>query len=87
VVATLRYSWPIWIWLDGSMQVATGNVFGERFDGFRPERNRFSAAIGIEGTGSRDSIFQALVGFGTETFESGAKLDSLRVVVGARSGF
>jgi hypothetical protein len=87
LVATLRYSWPIWVWLDGSMQVATGNVFGEHFDGFRPDRNRFSAAIGIEGTGSRDSIFQALIGFGTETFESGAELDSLRVVVGARRGF
>ncbi len=86
-VATLRYSWPIWIWLDGSLQVATGNVFGARFDGFRAERSRLSTAIGIEGRGSRDSVFQALVGFGTETFESGAKLDSLRVAVGARSGF
>jgi hypothetical protein len=86
-VATLRYSWPIWVWLNGSLQVATGNVFGARFDGFRAERGRLSTAIGIESSGSRDSIFQALVGFGTETFESGAKLDSLRVVVGARSGF
>jgi hypothetical protein len=86
-VATLRYSWPIWVWLNGSLQVATGNVFGARFDGFRAERGRLSAALGIESSGSRDSIFQALVGFGSETFESGAKLDSLRVVVGARSGF
>jgi hypothetical protein len=86
-VATLRYSWPIWVWLDGSLQVATGNVFGARFDGFRAERGRLSTAIGIESSGSRDSIFQALIGFGSETFESGAKLDSLRVVVGARSGF
>ncbi|HXK18170.1 MAG TPA: hypothetical protein VNG33_10230 [Polyangiaceae bacterium] len=86
-VATLRYSWPIWVWLDGSLQVATGNVFGARFDGFRAERGRLSTAIGIESRGSRDSIFQALVGFGSETFESGARLDSLRIVVGARSGF
>jgi hypothetical protein len=86
-VATLRYSWPIWVWLDGSLQVATGNVFGARFDGFRAGRGRLSTAIGIESSGSRDSIFQALVGFGTETFESGAKLASLRVVLGARSGF
>ena len=86
-VATLRYSWPIWIWLNGSLQVATGNVFGARFEGFRAERGRLSAALGIESSGSRDSIFQALVGFGTETFESGAEVDSLRVVVGARSGF
>jgi len=87
MVATLRYSWPIWIWLNGSLQVATGNVYGEHFDGFRLERNRLTTALGIESSGSRDSIFQALVGFGTETFESGAKVDSLRIVVGARSGF
>jgi hypothetical protein len=86
-VATLRYSWPIWVWLDGSLQVATGNVFGARFEGLQTERGRLSSAIGIESRGSRDSIFQALVGFGSETFESGARLDSLRVVVGARSGF
>lgn len=87
LVATLRYSWPIWIWLNGSLQAATGNVFGKHFEGAELERSRFSAALGIEGSGSRDSIFQALVGFGTETFESGAELDSIRVVVGARSGF
>lgn len=86
-LATLRYAWPIWIWLNGSLQVATGNVFGARFDGFRAGRGRLSAALGIESSGSRDSIFQALIGFGTETFESGAQVDSLRVVVGARSGF
>jgi hypothetical protein len=86
-VATLRYAWPVWVWLNGSLQVATGNVFGARFEGFHAERGRLSAAVGIESSGSRDSIFQALVGFGTETFESGAQLDSLRVVVGARSGF
>ncbi len=86
-VMTLRYAWPIWLWLNGSLQVATGNVFGARFEGFRPERGRLSAALGIESSGSRDSIFQVLVGFGTETFESGARVDSLRVVLGARSGF
>ena len=53
----------------------------------RAARSRFSAAIGIESSGSRDSIFQALLGFGTETFESGAALDSIRLVVGARNGF
>jgi len=87
MVATLRYSWPIWVWLNGSLQVATGNVLGPHFEGFRAGRGRLSTAIGIESIGSRDSIFQALFGFGTETFESGAKVDSFRVVVGARSGF
>jgi hypothetical protein len=87
MVLTLRYSWPIWIWLNGSLQAATGNVFGEHFEGLRAGRARFSTAIGIEGSGSRDSIFQALLGFGTETFESGAAVDSIRFTVGARSGF
>lgn len=87
LVATLRYSWPIWIWLNGSLQAATGNVFGEHFEGASLERARFSAALGIESSGSRDSIFQALLGFGTETFESGAEIDSLRFVIGARNGF
>lgn len=87
LVATLRYSWPVWIWLNGSLQAATGNVFGARFDGLRAGRARLSAAIGVESTGSRDSIFQALVGFGTETFESGARVSSLRLTLGARSGF
>lgn len=86
-VATLRYAWPIWVWLDGSLQVATGNVFGAGFDGFRAGRARLSTALGIESRGSRDSVFQVLIGMGSETFESGGKLDSLRVVVGARSGF
>jgi hypothetical protein len=87
MVATLRYAWPIWVWLNGSLQFATGNVLGPHFEGFRAGRGRFATAIGIESTGSRDSIFQMLVGFGTETFESGADIDSVRIVVGARSGF
>ena len=87
LVTTLRYSWPIWIWLNGSLQAAVGNVFEERLEGLDVERMRFSGAIGIESSGSRDSIFQALVGFGTETFESGAELEVLRLTVGARSGF
>jgi hypothetical protein len=86
-VATLRYSWPIWIWLDGSLQAAVGNVFDEHLSGASLGESRFSGAIGIESRGSRDSVFQLLVGFGTETFNSGADLNSIRVVAGARSGF
>ena len=85
--ATFRYSWPIWIWLDGSLQAAVGNVFGEHLSGISWGQSRFSGAIGMESRGSRDSVFQLLVGFGTETFNSGADVNSIRVVVGARSGF
>lgn len=84
--ATLRYAWPIWMWLDGSLQAAVGNVFGRRLAGFDPSLLRFSAAVGIESHGSADSILQLLFGVGSETFESGGRVDSLRLTVGARGG-
>jgi hypothetical protein len=86
-VVTLRYSWPIWLSLNGSIQAGLGNVFGARFAGLRPGRARLSTAIGLETYGSRDVVFQALVGFGSETFERGADLESVRLVLGVRSGF
>ena len=87
LVVNLRYAWPIWLALNGSLQAGLGNVFGAHFEGFRRERTRLSLAIGLETGGSRDSVFQALVGFGTETFESGAELDTIRAVLGVRNGF
>jgi hypothetical protein len=86
LVAMLRYSWPIWLSLSGSLQAGLGNVFGPHFAGIRPGRARISTAIGLETKGSRDTVFQFIVGFGTETVESGAKLDTIRVSLGVRSG-
>ena len=86
-VATLRYAWPIWVWLNGSLQTAVGNVFGEQLEGFRLSRTRLSAAIGVEGEGSSDSTLQLLFGFGTETFDQGARIDSFRLTLGVRNGF
>ncbi len=85
-VATLRYSWPIWIWLNGSLQTAVGNVFGERLKELDAGLLRWSGAVGFESRTSADSVFEFVVGVGTETFESGAKVDSLRLTFGARSG-
>ena len=86
-VVDLSYRWPIWIWLDGSIHNEFGNVFGPHLDGFRVERLRWSGSIGIESKGTPDSQFQLLFGLGSETFESGGKIDSLRIVAGATSGF
>jgi hypothetical protein len=86
-VAMLRYSWPIWLVLNGSLQAGVGNVFGAHFSGFRPGRARISTAIGLETSRSRDSVFQALLGIGSETIETGAALDSVRFLVGVRNGF
>jgi Omp85 superfamily domain len=86
-VATLHYRWPIWTWLDGSLQGAFGNVFGEHEQGFKPSLLRFSGALGIESVGSPDSSFELLVGLGSETFEHGGQIDTARVVIGTNRGF
>jgi hypothetical protein len=87
MIATLRYSWPIWLALSGSLQAGLGNVFGPHLAGLRPGRARVSTAIGLETSKNRDSVFQALVGFGTETIESGAELDSVRFLIGVRNQY
>ena len=82
-VATAEYRWPIAPFLDGSMQAAVGNVFGEHLDGFEPSLLRFSGAVGVTTVSAPDSAIQFLVGFGTETFEHGGQVDSIRVVAAA----
>jgi hypothetical protein len=81
-VATLRYKWPIGPWVAGSLQAAVGNVFGAHLDGFATKLLRFSGAVGIEDDRSPDSSFELLLGFGTETFDHRAQVDSLRLAVG-----
>lgn len=81
-VATLRYKWPIGPWLACSLQAAVGNVFGEHLKGFDTNLLRFSGAFGLESDSSPDSSFEFIFGVGTETFEHGGQVDSLRLAVG-----
>jgi hypothetical protein len=85
-VGTLRYRWPIGPWLDGSLQAALGNVFGAHLEGFDTRLLRFSGAVGLETDSSPDSNFQLLVGFGTETFDHGGQVDTVRLVLGISRG-
>lgn len=86
VAATLGYRYPIWSLLDGTLQAGVGNAFGRRLEGLRADRLRASVAFGIT-TGERDHAFDLLVGTGTSTFEQGASLDELRVVLGGTQHF
>ena len=86
-VATFRYRWPVAIWLDGSIKAAVGNVFGEHLEGFDPGLLRFSGALGVSSRNSPDGSIEALVGFGTETFDHGGQIDSIRILVGTNRGF
>ena len=86
-IATIKYKWPIWVFLDGTVQLATGNVFGPQLEDFNAKFLRLSGAIGVESVGSPDHTFEVLVGFGTETFDQGAQVNSARVLVGTNRGF
>jgi surface antigen Omp85-like protein len=86
-VAELAYRWPIWIWLDGSLRFEVGNVFGDHMRDFDAGLLRLSSAIGVESSGIADNPLEVLVGFGSETFDSGAKIDSFRLFVGTHRGF
>jgi hypothetical protein len=81
-VATLQYRWPIWAWLDGTLQVATGDVFGEHLEELRAGLLRFSGAVGIESTGVSDNAFHLLIGIGSETIDHGGQVDSVRLAFG-----
>ena len=86
-VAELAYKWPIWIWLDGSMRLELGNVFGEYLEGFALRNMRLSAAVGVESVGVSDNPLEVLIGFGTERITDGTNIDSFRLFVGTHRGF
>lgn len=86
-VATLEYRYPIWAFLDGTLQAAVGNVFGEHLSGFDPELLRLSFVAGVRTSIERDHSFDLLVGSGTETFKQGAGLHDVRFLFGATRGF
>lgn len=79
---TARYVWPIGPWIDGSLQVAVGNVFGDHLEAFKARLLRLSAALGLVVTTSPDTPIELLLGFGTETFDQKAQLDTVRVAFG-----
>jgi outer membrane protein assembly factor BamA len=85
--ATLRYEWPIWTWLDGTLHAAVGNVFDAGFRDFDTKLLRASWGVGVRSSGSPDHQFEVVVGFGTETFDQGAKVDSFRLGIGGTHGF
>lgn len=85
--ASVRYRWPIWVDVDGAISASFGNVFDTHLRDFRTEKLRLSATLGIETVQSTGGSFQFLVGLGTETFEQGAAVDSVRVIIGSNRGF
>jgi hypothetical protein len=86
-VATLDYQWPIWVFLDGTLQGSVGNVFGAGLRDFDANKLRVSTGFGLRTNNSPDHQFELLVGFGTDTFEHGTAITSMRLALGATRGF
>ncbi len=84
---TLEYRYPIWVFLDGSLHVSVGNVFGEHFGDFDFERLRTSFGLGFRSIGDRDQSFNVLVALGSAPFALGGDIESIRLVVGSQQGF
>ena len=86
-IATLKYRWPIWVFLDGAIQGALGNVFGPQLEDFKANLLRVTANVGVETVGTADHTFEILAGFGTETIDQGANVNSFRLLFGTNRGF
>lgn len=81
------YHWPVWNWLDGTLHVAVGNVYDQEFEGFSLKNQRLSFGVGLAGVSQRDHFFEFLVGFGTDTFENGPDVESVRILFGGTREF
>ncbi|HJL30406.1 MAG TPA: hypothetical protein RMI62_15115, partial [Polyangiaceae bacterium LLY-WYZ-15_(1-7)] len=78
----LAYDWPIWQAMDGTLQLGLGNVYDGHFQELGPGNSRLSVAFGFAAIGKREHRFQMLVGFGTEPFDEGGQVKSVRFTVG-----
>jgi hypothetical protein len=84
-VASLRYAWPIALYIDATLQGTVGTVFGPHLDGFDPGLFRLSAGIGLRTT--TDPHVELFGGVGTDTFDNGARVQSLRITFGVPQQF
>jgi hypothetical protein len=87
IAAQVGYVWPVWLWLDGQLRFAMGNAFGAHLEDVSLKQMRLSGDIGVTTIGKRDAGFEILFGLGTETFEQGGHLTSVRITFGSRRGF
>lgn len=86
LVTTLDYSWPFWVFLDGTLQASVGNVFGAHLRDVDVRTMRWSSALGVRTTGDPASRLEATFGVASTPFEEGGKIDSIRFMVGTQHG-
>jgi hypothetical protein len=82
-----EYRWPIWMWLDASVHVAVGNIYGGRFDSFSLDDSRLSFGVGVRSSRHRDHSFDLMLAFGTDQLDDGPDIESVRFVFGSSRAF
>jgi hypothetical protein len=87
IAGQLAYTWPVWMWLDGQLRLSVGNAFDSHLRDLEGNKLRLSGDVGLTTIGKRDESFELLFGVGTETFEQGAGITSVRLSIGSRKGF
>ena len=87
LAASLDYQWPVWSFLDGTIQASVGNVFDAHLRDLVLDRLRFSFATGITTFRDVDHQLNLLLGFGTRPFDHGGEPESLRLLLGGTTGF
>ena len=80
---TLDYQWPIAAWLDATLYLGAGNVFGPRLSGLSAGKLRGSAGLGLGLAGlSNERQLEVWAAVGTEPFDEGSEVSSFRLVLG-----
>lgn len=85
--AELLYTWPVWMYLDGTLHFSMGNVFGPDLEGFDFELLRMSTGLGVRTSVISDHPFQILAAVGTDPLDEGANISSFRLTFGTTLGF
>ncbi|TMQ27548.1 MAG: hypothetical protein E6J90_02340 [Deltaproteobacteria bacterium] len=85
--AQVGYTWPVWLGVDAQTRLTIGNAFGEHLDGFGLDKLRVSGDVGFTTSTAYDQGLELLFGLGTDTFDRGGGVTSVRVSIGTRRGF
>jgi hypothetical protein len=80
---TLDYQWPLAAWLDATLYLGAGNVFGYGLSGLSAGKLRKSLGLGLAIAGlSADRQVELWSAVGTEPFDEGLDVTSFRLVLG-----
>ncbi|MEZ4268715.1 MAG: hypothetical protein R3F39_20350, partial [Myxococcota bacterium] len=83
----LEYRWPVWLFVDGTVHLAVGNVFSKHFDGVNLGDLRMSAGVGMRAASSGDIPFTLMLALGSTRLGDRFAVDSVRFVLGTTGGF